>query len=81
MKGQKDMKPLDSIDDHSVAHDATSVGVGGVLGLVAAAVTGSPEAAVVTAGAVTALGIGGMRLGPIRRGINRAVISVAETRR
>lgn len=69
------------IDEHTVAHDATSLSVAGVLGLTAAAVTGSPEMAFIAAGAVSAAGIGAMRIGPVRRAVNQGVLAVAQIKR
>jgi hypothetical protein len=71
------MKQVDNIDDHLVVHDAASITVAGVLGLAAGAITQSPEAGVLAAATVSALGIGSMRLAPVRRGVNRAAITVA----
>lgn len=72
------MKPVDSTDSHLVAHDVTSLGTAGVLGLTATAVTGSPEAGLVTAALISVTGIGSMRIGPVRRTVNRAVVAAAE---
>jgi hypothetical protein len=72
------VKPIKDVDDHLVAHDVTSITVAGVLGAAAVAVTGSPEAGVAAAGVIAATGIGGMKIGPVRRGVNRAVLAVAD---
>jgi hypothetical protein len=69
------------IDEHTVVHDATSLSMAGVLGLTAAAVTGSPEMALITASAVSAAGIGAMRIGPVRRAVNQGVLAVAQIKR
>lgn len=73
------MKQVDSLDDHLVVHDTASLTIAGVLGLAAGAVTQSPEVGIAAAGAVSALGIGGMRVTPVRRGVNRAALVVAAT--
>lgn len=72
------MKPVENIDDHLVAHDVTSLGAAGVFGLTATAITGSPEMGIATAALVTVTGVGCMRIGPFRRGVNRAALVVAE---
>lgn len=71
------MKPIENVDDHLVVHDVVSVTVAGVLGAAATAVTGSPEAGVAAAGVITTIGIGGMKVGPVRRTVNRAAIAVS----
>lgn len=71
------MKPIENVDDHLVVHDAASVTVAGVLGAAAVAVTGSPEAGVAAAGVIAVMGIGGMKVGPVRRTVNRAAIAVS----
>ena len=72
------MKPIQNVDDHLVAHDVASITVAGVLGAAAVAVTGSPELGIAAASAITATGIGGMRVGPVRRGVNRMAIAVSD---
>lgn len=73
---------MKDVDQHLVAHDTTTLGVAGVLSLAAVAVTGSPEIAIATAGAVSATGIGAMRyLGPVRRTVNRSAFALAEVKR
>jgi hypothetical protein len=71
------VKPIEDVDDHLVVHDVTSITVAGVLGATAAAVTGSPEAGVAAAGVIATMGIGGMKVGPVRRTMNRAAIAVS----
>lgn len=71
------MKPIEDVDDHLVVHDVASVTVAGVLGAAAVAVTGSPEAGVAAAGVIATMGIGGMKVGPVRRTVNRAAIAVS----
>jgi hypothetical protein len=71
------VKPIEDADEHTVAHDAVSIGVAGALGLLAGAVTESPAMGVATAGVVVVVGIGGMAVGPIRRTVNRAVLAFA----
>lgn len=72
------MKPIQDVDDHLVAHDVASITVAGVLGAAAVAVTGSPEAGIAAAGLIAATGIGGMKVGPVRRTVNRAALAVTE---
>lgn len=72
------MKPVESIDDHLVAHDVASLTAAGVLGLTATAVTGSPELGLATAAVMSLTGIASMRIGPVRRGVNRAAMVAAE---
>lgn len=69
------MKPIEDIDQHTVAHDATTLGIAGTLGLLAGAVTDSPAMGVAAAGAIVVTGIGGMAIGPVRRTVNRAVMA------
>lgn len=72
------MKPINDVDDHLVAHDVASITVAGVLGAAAVAITGSPETGLAAAGFIAATGIGGMKVGPVRRTVNRAALAVAE---
>jgi hypothetical protein len=72
------VKPIKDVDDHLVAHDVASITVAGVLGAAAVAVTGSPEAGIAAAGVIATTGIGGMKVGPVRRTVNRATLAVAE---
>lgn len=72
------MKPIQDVDDHLVAHDVASITVAGVLGAAAVAVTGSPEVGVAAAGLIATAGIGGMKVGPVRRTVNRAALAVTE---
>jgi hypothetical protein len=72
------VKPIKDVDDHLVAHDVASITVAGVLGAAAVAVTGSPEAGIAAAGVIATTGIGGMKVGPVRRTVNRAALAVAE---
>jgi len=72
------VKRIEDIDDHLVAHDAATLAVSGALGVVAAAVTGDPAVGVATTGILTAAGIGGMKVGAVRRTVNRAVLAVDE---
>lgn len=71
------MKPVENVDEHNVIHDAATLSVAGVLGLAAVAVTGSPEVGFAAAGTISALGIGAMRVGPVRRGVNRLALELA----
>lgn len=71
------MKPIEDVDDHLVVHDVASVTVAGVLGAAAMAVTGSPEAGVAATGVIATMGIGGMKVGPVRRTVNRAAIAMS----
>lgn len=72
------MKGIQSIDDHLVVHDVTTVGISTTLGVLASAVTGDPATGVATAAILTAAGIGAMKVGPVRRSVNRAAVAVAE---
>lgn len=74
------MKQVENLDDHLVVHDTASLTVAGVLGLAAGAMTGSPELGLAAAGVISATGIGGMRIGPVRRGVNRAALTLAPAR-
>lgn len=72
------MNSIESIDDHLVIHDAATVGISTALGVVASAVTGDPAAGVATTIILAAAGIGAMEIGPVRRGVNRAALAVAD---
>lgn len=73
------MKAIESVEDHLVIHDATTIGVSATLGVAASVITGDPAVGVATASLLTAAGIGGMsKIGPMRRGVNRAAIAVAD---
>lgn len=72
------MKGIENIDDHLVIHDATTVGISTTLGVLASAVTGDPATGIATAAVLTAAGIGAMKVGPVRRSVNRAAVVVAE---
>lgn len=74
------MKPIEDVDQHTVAHDATTLGVAGTLGLLAGAATESPAMGLAAAGVVAVTGIGGMAIGPVRRTVNRAVLAFAPAR-
>jgi hypothetical protein len=64
-------------DDHLVIHDVASVVVAGALGMAGALVTGSPEVGLMATGAMAVTGIGSMRIGPVRRGINTVAMTLA----
>lgn len=72
------MKRIEDIDDHLVAHDAATLAVSGALGVVAAAVRMLVVATPTAGSPVTAAGIGGMKVGAVRRTVNRAVLAVDE---
>lgn len=72
------MKKINHLDEHLVMHDATTIGAATVLGVAAAVITGEPGAGLATTGLLSAVGIGGMRVGPVRRTVNRAALAVAE---
>lgn len=72
------MKKLDHLDEHLVVHDAATVGAATILGVAAAVITGEPGAGLATTGLLSAVGIGGMKVGPVRRTVNRAALAVAE---
>lgn len=73
------MKAIQSIEEHLVVHDATIIGVSAVLGAAATAITGDLAIGATTTSLLTAAGIGGMsKIGPMRRGVNRAAIAVAD---
>lgn len=71
-------KTVENIDDHTVAHDTATLGISTTLGVAAAAVTGDPAVGVATTVGLTAIGIGAMRVGPVRRTVNRAVLAFAD---
>lgn len=63
------------LDDHLVAHDAVIFGTA-FLAWATGGLAGQPQMVAVTmATAVAALGVGAMRVGPTRRGINRMVLA------
>lgn len=68
-------------DDHLVIHDVASLGIAGVFGLVGTAVTGSPEVGLAATSVITATGIAGMRVGPVRRAINGAAIALSQAKK
>ena len=72
------MKGIESDDQHLVVHDATTVAIATTLGVVASVVTGDPMVGAATTGTLSALGIGAMEVGPIRRTVNRAALAVAD---
>lgn len=71
-------KIIKDADDHLVVHDVATVAIAGVLGVVGTAVSGSPEVGLATSGIAIATGIGSMRIGPIRRGVNAAALALTE---
>lgn len=73
-------KVIEDTDDHLVVHDAATVAIAGVLGVVGTAITGSPEIGLATSGIAVATGIGSMRIGPVRRGVNAAALALTEGR-
>ena len=75
------MKKIENADDHLVLHDVAAIGVSTALGVAATALTGDPAAGLATAGFLSAVGIGGMRVGPVRRGVNRVALAVTEVRK
>jgi hypothetical protein len=69
-------KVIKNTDDHLVIHDVASIALAGVLGIAGALATGSSEVGVLAGGVVASAGIGGMRIGPVRRGVNSAAIAL-----
>jgi len=73
------VKAIQSVEDHLVVHDATTIGVSAALGAAATVITGDLALGAATTSLLTAAGIGGMsKIGPMRRGVNRAAIAVAD---
>lgn len=72
------MKKIENVDQHLVVHDAATVAISGALGGVVAAVTGDPVVGMTATGVLAATGIGGMKVGPVRRAVNRAALAIAE---
>lgn len=75
------MKKIENTDDHLALHNVATIGVSTVLGAAATAITGDLAAGLATAGFLSAVGIGGMKVGPVRRGLNRAALAVVEVRK
>jgi hypothetical protein len=69
------------LDQHLVIHSAATLGFAALCGAIGGALMRSWEVSVLMAGAVTTLGILAMRVGPVRRGINRLALAAVEARR
>lgn len=69
------------LDRHLVAHDTCTLALASICGAAGAAVSQSAEAGLVMSGAITFLGIASMRVGPLRRGVNRVALTVREVAR
>ena len=72
------MKTVESTEDHLVLHDATILVAAGWMGAVAAAIAGDPAVGFTTASVLSAVGIGGMKVGPVRRGVNRVAMAAVK---
>lgn len=74
-------RTIQNPDDHLVIHDATSITLGVVLGAATGAASSSPELGAAVTMIICTAGIAAMKIGPVRRGINRTAMAVAEVKR
>ncbi len=69
-------KHIKNPDDHLVIHDVVSMAAATTLGVTGALVASDPGVGLLAAGVMVTAGIGGMRIGPVRRGVNAVAVKI-----
>lgn len=69
------------LDQHLVIHSAATLAFAAVCGATGGLATRSWEISILMAGVVMTLGVLAMRIGPVRRGINRVALAAAGSSR